>query len=330
MAEYIGIHTQIARNNRKSLLYLLGFILLVYIPVFLFLFLVKDKSAYYDYSYADYSSQVYSNADFWKNTLYDFLSVVPIVTLVIGIWFLIAFWGHSAMIKAATHAHSVSRKENPRIYNLTENLCMSAGMPMPKLQIIDTPAQNAFASGLTQNTYAVTLTQGIIDNLSDDELEGVIAHELMHIRNRDVRLLVISIVFVGIFSIIANVLWRTFLHGGRRRSNSKDNKGQAAIILIALALAVFSYLMSLIFKFGLSRKREYMADAGAADMTKKPEALARALRKISNNHDLAFVNEEYKQLFFANNVSSKGTFSLTGLFKTHPPIEKRIQLLENF
>jgi len=319
MSSYVGIHTQVSKNNRKSVLYLIAFPLLIFIPAWVLIFVMRitDESNL---------NKEMALEESW----YIFLSVAPIIGIVIGIWFLIAYLGHSSMIKAATHSHTLDRKEDPRVYNLTENLCMSVGMKMPKLQIIESPVLNAFASGLNESSYTVTLTRGIIDKLDDRELEGVIAHELMHIRNKDVRLLVISIIFVGIFSLLTSILWRSFIYGGHRRS-SKDSKGNGAIMLVALVLVVISYLLSMMFKFGLSRKREYMADAGAADMTKNPRALASALRKISGNHDLEFVNDEMKQMFIANNVKPKeGSFSISGLFKTHPPIEKRIEVLENF
>lgn len=198
---------------------------------------------------------------------------------------------------------------------------------MPQLFIIDSPALNAFASGINEKTYAVTLTSGIIDELDDMELEGVIAHELTHIRNKDVRLLIISIIFVGIFAFLVQVLFRSVLYGSGRRKNSKVD-GRA--ILIALAIAVVVYILSIMFKFALSRKREYMADAGAVELTKNPTAMASALRKISGNHDLETRSGDVKQLFIENGNSNKKGFmsSLSGLFATHPPIEKRIAFLE--
>jgi heat shock protein HtpX len=257
--------------------------------------------------------------------LMNFLSITPFVLIIVGIWFLIAFASHSSIIKNATQSKSLERKENMRVYNLTENLCMSLGMKMPKLNIIESDALNAFASGINENTFTVTLTRGIMNTLNDQELEGVIAHELMHIRNRDVRLLIISIIFVGIFSFVAQVLFRSIIRGGLGRSRSKNDKSGPVILVILIAVLI-SYFLSIIFKFGLSRKREYMADAGAAEMTRNPLALASALEKISKNHEIEEVNDEIKQLFIANNLQ-KRTFSLSGLFRTHPPIEKRIDFL---
>lgn len=316
MADYVGIHSQITSNNRKSVLYLLAFPLLIFVVIWAFIYF-----AGVDHTAGD---PVSSTNDLFLNT-------IPFVTSVVIVWFLIAYFFNTSMIKATTNAKTLERRDNMRVYNLTENLCMSEGMTMPKLNVVETDALNAFASGINEKSFTVTLTRGIIDKLDDEELKGVIAHELMHIRNRDVRLLIISIVFVGIFSFAVQILLRTFFYrsiGGRRNS-----KGSGNAMIIALVLAVVAYVLSLLFKFGLSRKREYMADAGAADMTKNPRALASALRKISGNHQLN-VNDDVKQMFIENEPKkdqvSGSSFSLAQLFATHPPIEKRIEVLEKF
>ncbi|TVR39869.1 MAG: protease [Cryomorphaceae bacterium] len=317
MAAYTGIHTQIARNNRLSAIYLMAFPLLIFAAVWVFFFLLAGWT-----EEPQMADPVSSATDLFVNAL-------PAITAVVLIWFLIAYFANTSMIRAATGAKTLSRKENMRVYNLCENLCMSQGMAMPKLNIIESPALNAFASGINQKTYTVTLTRGIIDKLNDEELEGVIAHELMHIRNHDVRLLIISIIFVGIFSFAVQIALRSFFYGSMGGRRSKD-AGKAMII--ALVIALIAYFLSLIFKFGLSRKREYMADAGAADMTKNPRALASALRKISGNHQLD-VNDDVKQLFIENEPqkdSKEFSLNLTSWFATHPPIDRRIQVLEQF
>jgi heat shock protein HtpX len=235
----------------------------------------------------------------------------------------------------ATKSRPLERKENMRVYNLVENLCMSVGMKMPAVRIIESDALNAFASGLKEKDYTVTLTRGLIEKLDDDELEGVIAHELMHIRNKDVRLLVVTIVFVGIFAFVVQVAFRSFLYGniaggGRRRG--KDSGGGQLMIVI-LIVSFIAYFISMLFKFALSRKREYMADSGAAEMTRKPWALASALKKIAPNHHVKVRSEEVQQMFIENTPqdTSAGLFGgLGGLFSTHPPIEKRIEFLEQF
>lgn len=311
--KFVGIQQQIRRNNRKSILLLIAFPLLVLAAVFAVVyFLTFDE---YGNPNADLATELFLNA-------------VPFVTAVVLIWFLIAYFAHSKMIALASGAKTLERKDNMRVYNLVENLCMSVGMKMPKVQIIESNALNAFASGLNEKNYTVTLTRGIINALNDDELEGVIAHELMHIRNRDVRLLVVTIIFVGIFAFVVQIAFRGVLYGGGRRD--KDNK----LLIIVLIVSMLAYFFSLIFKFALSRKREYMADSGAAEMTRKPWALASALRKISVNHHVNEVkSEEVQQMFIENTPkdTSAGLFGGMGnLFATHPPIEKRIRFLEQF
>ena len=308
--QYLGIQQQIARNNTKSVLFLLAFPLLILVGVYVVLYVLSDQDI--------------------EQTNMQFLSVVPIVLAGVGIWFVISYFFHTQIIQKATHARPLARRNNKRVYNLTENLCMSVGMPMPKLYIIESDALNAFASGINEKTFAVTLTRGIINRLNDEELEGVIAHELTHIRNRDVRLLIVTIVFVGIFATIADLALRMLLNGGGNMFSSRNRKndkgGGAMLLLIILLVAGAIYFLSILFKLALSRSREYMADAGAVELTHNSMALASALRKISGHSTLKEVgNDEVKELFI--DYKAEGFFSL---FATHPPIEKRIQVLEQY
>lgn len=316
--KYTGLSSQIRKNNFNSLLLLIAFpALLLGMFYIITWFAVQQNDSGYEY---------YSAPD--PNTA--FLSIVPFILIGVGIWFLIAWAGHAAFIRFATGAKPLERKENKRVYNLVENLCISQGMPMPKINIIEDDSLNAFASGINQKSYTVTLSRGIISKLNDEELEGVIAHELTHIRNRDVRLLIISIIFVGIFSFLAEMAFRSLRFvGGGRKKNGKGGGG--AIILIAIVVTAICYLLSLLLRFGISRSREYLADAGAAEMTKKPYALASALRKIDEDPYIEAVqNRDVAQLFIDNPKPSKHSFSWDNLFATHPPIKKRIELLEQF
>ena len=263
-----------------------------------------------------------------------FLHVVPYVIGGVLIWFLIAYFANTSIIRSATGAIPLERKDNKRVYNLVENLCMSQGMKMPKINVIDDDSLNAFASGIDERTYTVTLSRGIIDKLNDEELEGVIAHELTHIRNHDVRLLIISIVFVGIFSMIAQICMRWVYYSSwtPRRRDEKGN-GVIVVMLLALLVAAIGYFFATLMRFAISRKREYLADAGAAEMTRNPRALASALRKISADPDIEAVSRaDVAQLFIQHPGKQAMGFldSLNGLFATHPPIEKRIQILEQF
>jgi len=308
--QYLGIQQQITRNNTKSVLFLLAFPLLILVGVYVVLYVLSDQDI--------------------EQTNTQFLSVVPIVLAGVGIWFVISYFFHTQMIQIATHSEPLERRDNKRVYNLTENLCMSVGMTMPKLYIIESDALNAFASGINEKTFAITLTRGIINRLNDEELEGVIAHELTHIRNRDVRLLIVTIVFVGIFATIADLALRMLLNGGGNMFSSRNRKndkgGGAMLLLIILLVAGAIYFLSILFKLALSRSREYMADAGAVELTHNSMALASALRKISGHSTLKEVgNDEVKELFI--DYKAEGFFSL---FATHPPIEKRIQVLEQY
>ncbi len=322
--KYFGLQSQIRKNNTKSALLLLMFPVVFIVLTWLFFFLL------YMFQGHNYDSGQQQDLFRIENVNYEFLRTVPFVILGVLVWFTIAWFSHSAMINSATSAKPLERKENKRIYNLVENLCISVGMPMPKVNIIEDDSLNAFASGLDAKTYTVTLSRGIINKLDDRELESVIAHELTHIRNRDVKLLIISIVFVGIFAFISEALFRSLRFG----SLGRGKKGSAGVaVVIALVLALLGYLLASLFRFALSRKREYLADAGSAELTRNPLALASALRKISADPTIEAVErKDVAQLFIQNPQigNKKFAVSVASLFATHPPIEKRIQILEQF
>jgi heat shock protein HtpX len=233
------------------------------------------------------------------------------------------------MINSATDSKPLARNDNKRVYNLVENLCIATGMTTPKINIINDDSLNAFASGIDTKTFTISLSKGIIEKLNDEELEAVIAHELTHIRNRDVRILIISIIFVGIFAFISQAIFRGIQFGSLGRGKKNGGAG----IIIALILALVGLLISSLFRFSLSRKREYLADAGSAEITHRPLALASALRKISVDPTIEAVKrKDIAQMFIENPqvAEKKSSFSLNSLFATHPPISKRIQLLEQF
>ncbi|MBI3136384.1 MAG: M48 family metallopeptidase [Bacteroidetes bacterium] len=305
---YVGLYSQVRSNNFKSTLLLVGFPTVIVASVWLVLFILSEFK--------------------WEQEQTDvFLRVLPIVVGAVALWFLIAYLFNSKMIEFATHSHTLDRQNNMRVYNLVENLCMSQGRKMPKIQIIESDALNAFASGLNEKTYTITLTRGIINKLNDAELEGVIAHELAHIINKDVRLLIISIIFVGILGFIVQVLFRTLIYGNR--GSSSDRKKDGRLIIVVLIVSALAYLLTILFRFALSRKREYLADAAAAEMTKRPDALASALRKISGHSEVEEVSSsDVKSMFISNEPKANAFSAITGLFATHPPIQKRIAFLE--
>ena len=187
---------------------------------------------------------------------------------------------------------------------------------------------NAYASGLNESSYAVTVTRGLLEKLNHDELEAVLGHELTHIINRDCRLLIISVVFVGMISFMAQMLWRSLRfvsYGNNRSRESKSGGGIIVLILIAAVASFVGYLLALVLRFALSRRREYLADAGSVELTKNPEALISALRKISGSCDIPHVPSEVRQMFIENPPSIA---DMGGLFSTHPPIEARIKVLQ--
>lgn len=258
---------------------------------------------------------------------YGFIRTVPVILAGVAIWFIIAWFSHTAMISKATSSRPLSRNENKRVYNLVENLCISKGMQMPQISIIEDESLNAFASGIDNRSFSITLSRGIINKLEDDELESVIAHELTHIRNRDVRLLIISIIFVGIFAFVSEAMFRSM----RFNSLGRGKKGGGMILILLLAL--LGYLLASLFRFALSRKREYLADAGAVELTHKPHSLASALRKISGDPTIEAVKRKDVAQMFIENPQLKeknSSFSISTLFATHPPISKRIEILEQY
>ncbi len=250
----------------------------------------------------------------------------PMVFGIAAVWVLIGYLFNDAIIHMATGAVPVTRQEAPVLYNLVENLCISRGLAMPKLYIIDTDAMNAYASGIDQKSYAITVTRGLLEQLDRDELEAVLAHELTHIIDRDTRLLIITVVFVGMISFLAQLLWRSLNVVAFTRSRSR-NGGGAVILLVVISavVMVIGYLLALVLRFALSRRRELLADAGSVELTKNPDALIGALLKISKNAEVPHVPSEVRQMFIENPPSG---FDLGGLFATHPPIAQRVRILE--
>lgn len=332
---YIGIHSQQVRNNMKSLLLLVLFpcIILAIVYVFVAFLNMQEVADGYQSSHLEFD---------WQATGEAFLTALPWVLGIVGVWFMVSYFSNASMVRKATGARPLERRENPRVYNIVENLTMSCGMPMPMINVIDDPQLNAFASGIDEGSYTVTLTTGICNRLNDDELAGVIGHELTHIRNRDTRLLIVSIIFVGIMStalsLAVRLLWNTFIYGGGSRRQSRDGKngsgsGVIAVILVAIVLAAVGYFFTLLTRFAISRKREYMADAGGAELCGNPLALASALRKISADPALGDVDrEDVAQLFIVqpHAFASEFTNMMSRLFSTHPSTESRIRYLEQF
>lgn len=332
--KYVGMQTQISRNNRMTFLLLLMFPLIILGVVWAFIALVN----YFGNGYYDQYGNLVHEMDA-ATVEYYFLNSLPWVVGGVGIWFAIAYLFNSSMVKAATKARTLTRKENPRVYNIVENLCMTCNMDMPQINIVDDPQLNAFASGIDKKSYTVTVTTGLLRVLNDDELAGVLGHELTHIRNRDTRVLITSIVFVGIvstvMSVVMHMMFNAMFYGSHSRSRDEKGSGVSIIIvmLVGVVCCAVAYFFTLITRFAISRKREYMADAGGAELCGNPLALASALRKISGAPGLQGVQrQDVAQLFIihpqALTSGMMGFFD--SLFSTHPDTRKRIAILEQF
>lgn len=318
MAAY-GLYTHIRSNRIRSTLLIVGLFFLVYMLTFagalIFrAFTMGDAPLDYILAFA----------------FRDLKYAAPVSTAITVVWLLIAYRFHQSMIDNQTGAHGVTRKEEPKLYNLLENLCISRGIPIPKLKITEDTALNAYATGLNQNQYTIAVTRGLLDRLDDSEIEAVLAHELTHIRNGDVKLLVVAVVMAGIISFIGELTFRIMFNsrssGTRWSSSSSSNRksggGAIAAILIALAIIALAWVLSIVIRFALSRSREYLADAGAVELTKNPDAMISALRKIENRGELRSATSSVMEMCVDNPNSG-----FVDLFSTHPAIEKRVEAL---
>lgn len=320
----IGLRTYIWNNRLKSIVLLAGFPVLLLLIAFAFALLISALD----------------NPDIgegFANAVALLPSLVPVAIGAALVWFVIAFFANRAIVAAATGARPLDRRADPRVWNLLETLCISRGLTMPALYMIDSDQRNAFASGVRAKDYSITVTRGLVEALDDAEVEAVLAHELTHIRNRDVQLLVISAVFVGIITLVGDLLVRSprILLTGSGRSGgsggwsasggggSRKGKGGGAVVLILVAVAIFilARLLALGLRFALSRKREYLADAGAVELTKDPDAMIGALRKIEGKSELA-APSQIKEMFLDHRHA--------GFFATHPSIDDRIAALVKF
>jgi heat shock protein HtpX len=323
MAAY-GLYTHIQSNKRRSIALLIGLFLLVYVMVFAGALLAEALTSrgYYGSPPLDYLIHA---------AAFDFVKALPFATIGAVIWIFIAYRFHQSMIDAVTGAHEVSRTEEPRLYNLLENLCISRGITMPTLRIADDEALNAFATGMNDKQYSITVTRGLTEALNDQEIEAVLGHELTHIRNGDVRMMVIAMVIAGVLGFFGELVFRIFFQnmlwgGGRRSRDSERGGGGAGVaIVIAIALIALVWILSIVIRFALSRQREYLADSGSVELTKNPDAMISALRKIEGRGEIPGANSAVMEMCIDN---PREGFS--NIFDTHPPVEKRVEALVKF
>lgn len=319
-----GLQTHIWNNNWKTVLLMAGF------PVLLLLLTYALFLLFAGFAGMSVGNDPVAGYFIWAGEA--LAQAWPFAIAGAILWFGIAYAFYQNIIDAATGAKKVERIAEPKLYNLLENLCISRGITMPALRIMETDALNAFATGLHKGQYSITVTRGLMNSLNDEELEAVLAHELTHIRNADVRLLVIAVIFVGIFSFVGELGFRSLRFGSvggsssRRSSGGRDSGGGAIIaILVALVIIAIAYALAIVIRFALSRRREYLADAGAVELTKNPDAMISALQKISGNSVVASAPSEVREMFIENPHSD-----FASIFATHPPIEKRIEALAKF
>jgi heat shock protein HtpX len=328
MAAY-GLYTHIASNRFRSMLLLGGLFLLIYVLVYAGALIAEVMIR------SDATAAYYLHA-----ALSDLIKALPWATIGAAAWIVIAYYFHQSIIDAVTGGEAVTRQQQPRLYNLLENLCISRGIPMPKLKIMDSPALNAFATGLNPRQYAVTVTTGLLAALDDREVEAVLGHELTHIRNGDVQMMVVAMIMAGVVGFFGELFFRLFTNaswgggwgwGSSRRSSSssdsdrKGSGGAIVAIVIAVVLIVLAWLLSQVIKLALSRTREYLADAGSVELTKNPDAMISALRKIEGRGELPGATSAVMELCVDNPREG-----FADLFATHPSVESRIQALVKF
>jgi heat shock protein HtpX len=291
------------------------------------------------------------SANIWKSYLIMVLFVVFVGTVAyilgkatgygpsVGIWvFLfsvvysfISYFYSDKIVLATSGAKQIKKSDSPEFFRIVENLAIGDGIPMPKVYIIEDPSPNAFATGRDPKHAAIAATTGILERLNKSELEGVLAHELSHVKNYDTRLLAITSVLVGFISLLTDMFMRQLFWGGFRNDDDRDSRGQAIFLVIGIVLAIIAPIVATLIQLSVSRKREFLADASGALLTRYPEGLASALEKISSDpRPLSTATNATAHLFIVNPFKGKG-FSgwLTGIFSTHPPIEERIKILRS-
>jgi heat shock protein HtpX len=247
---------------------------------------------------------------------------------------LVGYYAGPAAVLAMSGAREISSDEDPMLYNVVDELRLASGLPMPKLYMIETPAMNAFATGRDPDHACVAVTRGLREKLSRDELQGVIAHELSHVKNFDIRFMTLMAVLVGVVVMLADLGTRAIFYGGRGRSRGREGGGaiQLVIILVAIVLAIIAPILARLIQLAASRQREFLADASAARMTRYPEGLARALEALAaDTHELAGASRATAHMFIVQPMMANGRrMGASGsLWSSHPPIEDRVQRLRS-
>jgi heat shock protein HtpX len=306
MSEAYGLYTHIRNNKIRSWLLLTGLFVLAYLASFGVMLVFIGSTG---------------GSVSTREMIQMFTGAFPFITCAVALWIFIGFRINVWLIGSVTGAKGLTREDNRAFYALMENLCMSRGIAVPKLMIVEDDALNAFASGVNDKQYTVTVTRGLLNTLSEAEVEAVLAHELTHIRNGDVRLMVIAVVIAGVISFVGEMVFRGMRLGSVRSSND-DKKSGLVLVLIGVGILLISWVLAAVVRFSLSRSREYLADAGAVELTKNPDAMISALLKIAGRADLDRVPSSVMDMCFENDPDDFGD-----LFSTHPSIAKRVQAM---
>ena len=349
--KYVGLQTQIWRNNRNSVLLLCMFPVIILGMVFATILILDVTGVLCSIMQGGCPAEHTTHTKYallhWPEVWDAFWTALPYTLQIVGVWFIIAYCANTSIIRHTTHAKPLERKDNLRVYNIVENLCIAGGIEMPQINIVEDNGLNAFASGIDIPSFTITLTTGLIEKLNDAELSAVVGHELTHIKNRDTRLMVVCIVFVGIFATLQTVsikLLSAMLRGPKRHSRNRRGGGSGGVIIIFFLILVIiwstiGYIFSWFTRLAISRTREYVADAGGAELCGDPWALASALQKISDYPGLDTVRRsDVAQLYiihpdeeFDNNMGLKGIIAKVNImFCTHPDTPERIRLLKQF
>lgn len=295
-----SIYTQADSNTRKTWFLLTGFLVFIIALGWLFSYLLNSSAILY-----------------FATLLSVFMSFG-------------SYWWSDKIVLSMYRAQPIEHNKNPELYHVVENLCITAGLPVPRIYIIPEMQPNAFATGRDKNHAIVCVTQGLLNRLDKTELQGVLAHELSHIGNKDMLLSTIVAVLAGVIAMLANMFMRVSFWGGNRHSSNDDNKGAGAILLIlGIIAAILAPIAATIVQLAISRKREFLADADGALLTRFPEGLARALEKISSDPTpMRVTNDATASLFIDSPYKGKQKNNwFTKLFMTHPPVEERIKIL---
>lgn len=293
------LYTQQSKNITKTWLLMSTFLIIVISLGFVF-------------------ARIYGN----PNILYFFV-IFSVIMNIVGYWY------SDKIALSMAGAHPATRAQYFDLYTTVENLCIAAGLPMPKIYVIDDPAPNAFATGRDKNHAVVACTTGLLTIMNKSELEGVIAHELSHIGNRDMLVSTVAVVLVGFVSIVSDMLIRMSFFGGHSDDNNRGGNG--IFIIVGIILSILAPILATLIQLAISRKREYLADASGALLTRYPEGLASALEKIgAYSRPMKRQSTAIAHLYISNPFGSKGIGKTIGhLFSTHPPVEDRIRILRN-